>query len=803
MTLDDGTEPRFGTSTVVVLRDPNWPPQAGVCCWRTSVHETFTECGLTVHDLVWSPPPVPEMPAAPDAQAAGLLAAEPSVTGVAVRFVGRAARAGAYAAGRRMRSAAGRVGRELETRMSRRVAGGVWSGTAGRPGTGGAATGGVGSLAADPDPQLSRLAAARLVLAESPEAAVTAVRSGVNPAAVWLLAVPPERAAPGEPVTWAGPIRDAAPFIGGLVADSVDAAGILERVAGPVRTVVFPPLATDRGCPTCGAGPAVAGSLGSSASPGFSGSLGSSRSSESRGEDQDGTQEPGGPGPVLDVHPTDVPGHLLLWRRLLDQVAGGRAPRPTAWSYPVARLRGDAGPWSPPRLDPWRGDGPGGSEAGQPEPRGVETGDLRHEDAAGGDAAGDDAAGFGEFRRDDAAGSGEVGSVEGLAAWTAEAQLAGARRLLADLPPPAGDDLPPPTEDPARADATSTPMRVRVIGHDMKFMRDLATVLDGWPDLDVEVDEWRSAGAKNDGITENLARTAHTLVAEWARPNAVWLSEVKRPDQRLIVRLHRFEIDSAYPAKIDIDAVDAVVYIAPHMGRRIRDEIGWPVGKLVYVPNYTDLARLDRPKLPGARFTLGMVGIIPALKRFDLALDLLSAVRREDPRFSLLVRSQMGWAHKPSWQSAEERREVQRSMERVEKDPHLRGAVVFDAFGRDMAAWYRKVGHILSLSDVEGSHAALCEGMGSGAVPVIRGWQGAAEAYGKDALCGSLDDAVARVLEDADLTRWEGRSVAAKREVAARFDPAQVVQAWVDLSYGRIDDARQRFAEYADPTVLP
>jgi glycosyltransferase involved in cell wall biosynthesis len=658
-----------------------------------------------------------------------------------------------------------------------------------REGTG-APVGPVRVPAADPDPQLARLAPARLVLAESPEAAVTAVRSGVNPAAVWLLAVPPERAAPGEPVTWAGPIRDAVPFIGGLVADSVDAAGILERVAGPVRTVVFPPLATDRGCATCGARPAgavaasaVAASAGA-ASAGMA-SAGSQRSGSpgSPGEDRDGTDEPGSPRALLDIHPTDVPGHLLLWRRLLDQVAGGRAPRPTDWSYPVARLRGDAGPWSPPRLDPWRGDGPGGAETDH-----TASGDQKTEPSP-----------------DASAGSGE-----GLAAWTVAAQVAGARRLLADLPPPPagddlleGDDLSAPEGDAVRADLTSTPTRVRVIGHDMKFMRELATVLDGWPDLDVEVDEWRSAGAKNDGITENLARTAHTLVAEWARPNAVWLSEVKRPDQRLIVRLHRFEIDSAYPAKIDIDAVDAVVYIAPHMGRRIRDEIGWPVGKLVYVPNYADLPRLDRPKLPGARFTLGMVQIVPSLKRFDLALDLLSAVRREDPRFSLLVRTQMGWAHKPSWQSAEERREVQRSMERVEKDPRLRGAVVFDAFGRDMAAWYRKVGHILSLSDVEGSHAALCEGMGSGAVPVIRGWQGAAEAYGKDALCGSLDDAVARVLEDADPVTWEARSAAAKREVAARFDPTQVVRAWVDLSHGRIHEARQRFAEYADPTVLP
>lgn len=688
--------------SVVVLCDPSWPADPGVCCWRANVHAAFTELGLDVHQVSWSPPP-PELVEPSTAPTARV----PSAAGVAVRFVGRAARAGAYAVARRTRTAARRVGHEFGVHVSRRRAAGTPAPVEPVP----ARTSG------EPDPQLAALAGARLVLAESSAAALAAVDSGVPGAAVWLFAVPPERAAPGEPVTWAGQLREAAPLVGGLLADSLDAAGVLERVAGPARTVVFPPLAADRRCPTCG---------------GRGG----------RGGRTD--RRSGRAGGAADVHPTDVPGHLALWRRLLDETAGGAAPEPTAYSYPVARLRGDGGPWTPPSLDRW---------GGEPWPR---TGEQHAE-------------------------------------WTAAAQDAGARQVLALLPPLAEPDQ--GTGDTGTAGGT---VRVRVFGYDMKFMRGLATKLGQRPDLEVAVDEWRTPGARNDGITENLARSGQLLVAEWARPNAVWLSRAKRPDQRLVVRLHRFEIESAYPPKIQLDAVDAVVYIAPHMRRRIRTELGWPDGKLVYIPNYVDLAALDRPKYAEARFTLGMVGITPGLKRFDLALDLLAALRREDPRFHLLVRSRMGWAHKPSWERPEERRDTQRSLERVEKDPLLRGAVMFDAYGRDMPAWYRKVGHILSLSDVEGSHAALAEGMGSGAVPVIRAWEGAAEAYGEDALCGSLDEAVARVLETADQATWAERSAWAKAEVARRFDPDQVVAAWADLAHDRVDRARARFAAYAD-----
>lgn len=685
---------------MVLLRDPGWPSGPGVCCWRASVHAVFTGLGFDVHQLTWVPP----APALVEGNTSAPIARVPTVAGVAVRFVGRAARAGAFAAARRARAAARRFGHEVDVQVSRRRVG--------------APTAGAGHVAVTrptsaPDPQLAALAGARLVLAESPAAALAAVDSGVPAASVWLFAVPSERAAAGEPVTWAGPLREAAPLVGGLVADSLDAAGVLERVAGPVRTVVIPPLASDRACPTCG---------GSSDTP---------RPAEPLGDQ--------------DVAPTDVPGHLALWRALLDQAASVEGPRPTAYTYPVQRLRGEDGPWVAPLLDSW---------GGKPHPR---TGDPAQD-------------------------------------WTAAAQEAGARHLLATLPPVEEGDTTP---------AGAPPVRVRVFGHDLKFIRDLAIRLGERPDLDVAVDEWRTAGAKNPNITENLARSGQVLVAEWARPNAIWLSETKRPDQRLVVRLHRFEIDSAYPSRIRIDAVDSVVYIAPHMGRRIRDELGWPVDKLVYIPNYTDLDRLDRPKYDGARFTLGMVGITPSLKRFDLALDLLAALRQQDPRFHLLVRSQMGWAHKPSWERPDERWEAQSSLERVEKDPLLRGAVVFDAYGRDMAAWYRKVGHILSLSDVEGSHTALTEGMGSGAVPVIRAWEGAAEAYGTDALSGSLDDAVARVLEDADPATWERRSVRAKEEVRRRFDPDQVVSAWVDLAHGRVEEARARFATFADLSPRP
>jgi glycosyltransferase involved in cell wall biosynthesis len=367
-----------------------------------------------------------------------------------------------------------------------------------------------------------------------------------------------------------------------------------------------------------------------------------------------------------------------------------------------------------------------------------------------------------------------------LRAPTSADQLRVAARLLAAVQP-----QPPRRRRPGRS--------VLVSGYDLKFALDLAGHLDRRADLDVTVDDWPGLG-KPTARTVARLRTADAVFAEWARTSAVWLARRKRPGQFLAVRLHRFELDSPYPRDIAIEQTDAVVYIAPMFGRRIRDELGWPVDKLVHIPNFLDLAWLDRPKRPEARFALGMVGIEWSRKRFDLALDLLAAVRREDPRFRLVVRSVMPWHNEYAWSVPAERDYAGRCFTRIEEDPRLRDAVILDPPGRDMARWYRRVGQLASTSDAEGSHAAVAEAMASGAVPVVRPWPGADEVYHPQWIHTSMEDAVAAVLASADADAWAARADSAKAEIRRTHDPARVVEAWADLLHGDLDGARAHFA---------
>jgi glycosyltransferase involved in cell wall biosynthesis len=161
-----------------------------------------------------------------------------------------------------------------------------------------------------------------------------------------------------------------------------------------------------------------------------------------------------------------------------------------------------------------------------------------------------------------------------------------------------------------------------------------------------------------------------------------------------------------------------------------------------------------------------------------------------------VVRSTEPWRNRFAWSHADERAYTGECFARIEQDPLLRDAVILDRPGRDMARWFRRIGHVLSTSDVEGCHTAVGEGMASGAVPVVRPWPGAAEVYDRRWVHDDLDAAAAAVVANADPERWQAQAADAKAEIRRSYNPDAVVAAWADLLHRDVDGARGHFAKY-------
>jgi glycosyltransferase involved in cell wall biosynthesis len=350
---------------------------------------------------------------------------------------------------------------------------------------------------------------------------------------------------------------------------------------------------------------------------------------------------------------------------------------------------------------------------------------------------------------------------------------------------PGGIRVSPPRGNTAPRAST----RVVVAGHDLKFFTPLLSYLRLQPDLEVRLDQWAALGKHDPAASQELAAWADVVICEWCGPNAIWYSRHKRRGSRLLVRLHRFELRSPYPGQLKISAVNQVICVSKHYARLCREYTGWPETKVATVPNALDVAQLDRPKLDGARFHLGLVGMVPSRKRLDLALDVLEELRREDDRYLLFVKSGMPWEHWWVWQNPAEREHYASALRRVQRSPLLRGAVVFDDAGPDVAAWLRRVGFVLSTSDDESFHVAPAEGMVSRAVPVLRHWPGAETIYDMRWIHRGPAEMAAAIMAFGDEHDRRAAGDDAHAQAAAAFNLARVGQAWHGLLTADLDPA--------------
>ena len=348
------------------------------------------------------------------------------------------------------------------------------------------------------------------------------------------------------------------------------------------------------------------------------------------------------------------------------------------------------------------------------------------------------------------------------------------------------DGLAPLLREPARP--APRPLRLLVAGHDLKFLRPVLDALSRTGRIELLLDEYRGHTITDPARSAALLARADLVFCEWCLGNAEWYSRHVGDGQRLIVRLHLQERGLPYLDRLHWPRVDRLIFIAPRIMRECLETRPHLRDRSVLVYNPIPCDALDRPKLDGARFNLGLVGINPRRKAPHLAVDILERLRRRDSRYTLFVKSQPPWDHDWLWRQPDERAYYQALYDRVRSSSDA-GAIVFDPPGPDVPAWLSKIGVVLSTSEFEGSHQAVAEGMASGALPAIRRWPGADELYPAEYGFDGADEAVelvARLTEE-----FEGRSPACRRYARERFDvgliAAQYLRLFDEIQGGRPD----------------
>jgi len=348
-------------------------------------------------------------------------------------------------------------------------------------------------------------------------------------------------------------------------------------------------------------------------------------------------------------------------------------------------------------------------------------------------------------------------------------------RLRPHLPRPGRDATRLILPGPSRA------LRVVFAGHDLKFAQGIMDRLRALPGVELQTDEWAGHQAHDPQESRALAEWADVVVAEWCLGNAVWYSHHLPPRTGLIIRCHRVELETTYPEQLDKSHVHRFVTVSPHYRALFRDRLSAPDDRVVSIPNAVDCEALSLPKLGGDEFRLGLLGLCPKLKRLDLASDIFDLLRRRDRRYLLFVKGKWPTEYRWLWKKPEEREYYQQQMARINAAV-WRDSVVFEPFGNDVPAWFRKIGFILSPSDIESFHLSVAEGMASGAIPIIRNREEVPGLYPPEYVFSDTREA-ARLIEefrrDPDLLAAHQERV--KQYVKERYDCQVVVRQWRDL----------------------
>jgi len=355
------------------------------------------------------------------------------------------------------------------------------------------------------------------------------------------------------------------------------------------------------------------------------------------------------------------------------------------------------------------------------------------------------------------------------------------RRLESYFTRAEGDVFTRPTGSPQ--------LRVLLAGHDFQFAGELVEVLESRPDIDLRFDHWRTPHSHDEAASKQLSSWADVVLCERAGHNAVWYSTHKRLGQRLIVRFHLFELDEPSLSSIKFDAIDSLVAVSPLVRQRVINRTGWNADKIVVIPNAVDTRDLDRSKLPGAHYRLGLVGIVPFRKRPDRALAVLKRLIEIDPRFTLHIRGRMPWEYQSVWNKADEREAYLSFFEEFGHTSTLADHVAFEPFGADMASWLRKIGFVLSPSTSESFHLTPAEGMASGSIPILWDRDDVADIFPDRFIVPDNEAAARLILDNARRPSRMAAEAELVKTYVSRFDMSQVGQLWLDHVFAPSEDS--------------
>lgn len=287
--------------------------------------------------------------------------------------------------------------------------------------------------------------------------------------------------------------------------------------------------------------------------------------------------------------------------------------------------------------------------------------------------------------------------------------------------------------------------RMVIAGYDLKFIRAAIPSLERF--YNIQIDEWTGHASHDVEKSRKLLQWAELIFCEWLLGNAVWYAENKRPDQRLAVRVHRFELTTPWRQKIDHTKVDCFIAVSLYFVEKVIELVGCPRGKVTLIPNFLDVDAYQLGTAEERTFNLSMIGILPRKKGFRQALQVLRDLVEIDSRYSLTIYGKQP-GDLPWLVNNPEEMAYYADCERFIEESNLKNQVHYSGWV-DVTKEMKNIGFVLSMSEkdelFESFHLAPADGFAGGGIGLLMKWNGVEYIYPEEYLCDTVDEITNRI----------------------------------------------------------
>lgn len=317
--------------------------------------------------------------------------------------------------------------------------------------------------------------------------------------------------------------------------------------------------------------------------------------------------------------------------------------------------------------------------------------------------------------------------------------------------------------------------KLLIAGYDLKFILPVLTQLKEI--YQIEIDEWQGHDAHDERRSEQLLKWADYVWCEWMLGNAVWYAEHKFPHQKLVIRMHRFELGRDFGDKLKVENVDVIFAVSLLFFERLLERFpNIPRQKVRLLHNYVDTSGYQQVSGPECRFNLAMIGILPSRKGFHLGIELLNQLKQRDRRYRLKIFGKgpqdLPWLHKHQDEMA-----YYVQCEEKIREYGLTDSVEFLGHCDIKTALAdQRIGYVLSLSDdtagfpgPESFHLAVTDGLSSNANSLILYWSGSEYIYPSGMIFKDLDQMLHFISGGGDIKNRIGSSFSLERYSLSDF----------------------------------